>query len=177
MATTFITGSAQKFREVEAVWPGIIRREVDLPEIQSLDPEEIIRHKLEAARQLGVVPCLVEDTSLTIADWNGLPGPLIKWFIASLGVAGLAQLALAGGGPVAAEARTVVGAIDAGGAPRFASGTVSGTIVSPRGEGFGWDAIFEPTGSTKTFGEMSPAEKAIHSMRVRAIEALRRRDV
>jgi len=177
MAMTFITGSAEKFREVEAAWPGVVRREVDLPEIQSLDPEEIIRHKLEAACKLGVTPCLVEDTSLTIADWNGLPGPLVKWFVASLGVSGLARLALAAGGPVAAEARTVVGTIELSGATRFASGSVTGRIVSPRGAGFGWDAIFEPTGSTKTFGEMSPAEKATYSMRVRAIEALRRRDV
>ena len=39
-------------------------------------------------------------------------------------------------------------------------GRVFGTIVSPRGaQGFGYDPLFQPDGSSRTFGEMSAAEK------------------
>ena len=54
-------------------------------------------------------------------------------------------------------------------------GVVEGTIVhTPRGSaGFGYDPIFQPTGSTQTFAELSPAEKNRISHRARAIQSLR----
>ena len=171
MPIAFITGSDGKFREAEAVWPGIVRRDIALPEIQSLEPKAIIRAKLAEALKLGAAPCFVEDTSLTVTAWNGLPGPLIKWFLESLGVEGLAKLVLQSGTGEAA-AQTVIGFAAAAGAVRFAAASVRGRIVAPRGGGFGWDSIFEPEGSQKTFGEMSAAEKAGFSMRVKALRAL-----
>ena len=55
----------------------------------------------------------------------------------------------------------------------FAEGRVEGRIVAPRGENkFGWDPIFEPLGSTKTFAEMTPEEKIAVSHRGRAAAAL-----
>lgn len=54
-------------------------------------------------------------------------------------------------------------------------GVVEGTIVhTPRGSaGFGYDPVFQPTGSTQTFAELSPAEKNRISHRARAIQSLR----
>jgi XTP/dITP diphosphohydrolase len=54
-------------------------------------------------------------------------------------------------------------------------GVVEGTIVgAPRGiAGFGYDPVFQPAGSRKTFAELSPAEKNRISHRARAIQALR----
>src|SRR5262249_52254269 len=53
-------------------------------------------------------------------------------------------------------------------------GETRGTIASsPRGSnGFGWDTIFVPEGHTRTFAEMSGAEKDRVSHRRRAWEAL-----
>jgi len=46
---------------------------------------------------------------------------------------------------------------------------------SPRGtSGFGWDAIFQPLGSERTFAEMTPEEKDRFSMRRLALEQLRK---
>ena len=70
-----------------------------------------------------------------------------------------------------AEAVCVVGFKDENGV-RYFKGAVKGTIVSPRGEGFGWDSIFEPEGSDKTFGEMSLEEKQRYSMRAVALAEL-----
>ena len=54
-------------------------------------------------------------------------------------------------------------------------GAIEGTIVDPpRGEsGFGYDPIFQPSGSIQTFAELSSAEKNRISHRARAIQLLR----
>ncbi|MBL8547262.1 MAG: RdgB/HAM1 family non-canonical purine NTP pyrophosphatase [Hyphomonadaceae bacterium] len=53
-------------------------------------------------------------------------------------------------------------------------GEVRGAIVwPPRGEkGFGYDPIFQPTGFTRTFGEMTHEEKLPLTHRARAFEKL-----
>jgi XTP/dITP diphosphohydrolase len=50
-------------------------------------------------------------------------------------------------------------------------GRVFGTVVSPRGaQGFGYDPLFQPDGASRTFGEMSAAEKhGIHWERREAL--------
>ncbi|MEM6409683.1 MAG: non-canonical purine NTP pyrophosphatase [Pseudomonadota bacterium] len=55
-----------------------------------------------------------------------------------------------------------------------ARGTVDGALVfPPRGTGgFGYDPCFRPTGDSKTFGEMTPTEKARYSHRKRAMDVL-----
>ncbi len=53
-------------------------------------------------------------------------------------------------------------------------GTIKGTIIAERrGEtGFGYDPVFIPEGSAKTFAEMTLPEKNIFSHRKKAIEKL-----
>jgi XTP/dITP diphosphohydrolase len=55
------------------------------------------------------------------------------------------------------------------------AGAIEGRIVrTPRGSaGFGYDPVFEPSGFTRTFGELSSAEKNRISHRARAIRTLR----
>lgn len=69
---------------------------------------------------------------------NGLPGPLIKWFLKTIGNQGLFKIAEAFKN-YQAEAKTIVGYASTQGEIKYFEGVVKGTIVSPRGEGFGWD--------------------------------------
>lgn len=57
-----------------------------------------------------------------------------------------------------------------------ARGSVDGNLVFPgRGTaGFGYDPVFIPDGESKTFAEMTPAEKAKYSHRKKAIDILMR---
>jgi XTP/dITP diphosphohydrolase len=56
-------------------------------------------------------------------------------------------------------------------------GVVEGTIVHQRrgSGGFGYDPVFQPTGLTQTFGELSAEEKNRISHRAQAIRSLRAR--
>lgn len=171
---TFITSSAQKLAEVERLLGhSMARASVSLEEIQAIELEPVVRHKAEQAYAVLGRSVLVEDTGLSFAAWNGLPGALVKWFLTSLGVEGICRV-LQHERNRAATATTIFAYADGGEVCLFA-GVVHGVIPErPRGAaGFGWDAIFQPAGSTKTFAEMTSKEKDQYSMRRLALEQLR----
>jgi len=93
MALYFLTGSKNKFAEIKAVLPQVEQLERDLTEIQELDPHKIIAAKLFEARTHHGNSFMVEDTSLYLDALNGLPGPLIKWFMKTFGGRGLYEIA------------------------------------------------------------------------------------
>src|SRR3989344_6640488 len=144
MPLYFITGNKGKLAEVQSILGNLEALDIDLPEIQSLDAHEIIKAKLEAAQKRQTGEFIVEDNSLYLEGIKGLPGPLIKWFMKTVGNDGLYKLAETFGN-YNAEAKVVIGYSDSSGNVEFFEGITKGTIVSPRGEGgFGWDAIFQP---------------------------------
>ncbi len=170
---SFITGNKGKFAEVQAIIPDVHQLDIDLPEIQEIDPKKVIEAKLKEARtQYAEREFIVEDTSLSLMCLNGLPGPLIKWFTKAMGNEGLVRITERFENN-RAEARTMIGYLNAPGEISFFEGVIPGRIVSPRGDaGFGWDPIFLPDGYEKTFAEMTPVEKNAVSMRRIAVEKL-----
>lgn len=161
----FITGNKNKFDEASKIIRDITWKDIDLVEIQSLDPEEIIKAKLDEAKKHISENIIVEDGGLYIDSLNGLPGPLIKWFMKSLDNEGLYKL-VASLKNKHAEAKVMIGVTFGEKKIKFFEGSIQGQIVSPRGEnGFGWDKIFEPKGFDKTFAEMTTEEKNEISMR------------
>jgi non-canonical purine NTP pyrophosphatase (RdgB/HAM1 family) len=177
VALYFVTGSAHKFAEVKAILPDIEQMEMDLDEIQEIDAHKIIANKLSQARaslEQGR-ELMVEDTSLYLDALNGLPGPLIKWFMKTVGREGIYKLAQTFNN-FGATARTVIGYADEKGVIQFFEGEIKGTIVEPRGDStfgpFGWDPVFLPDGYTQTFGEMGD-EKNLISHRRLAVEKLK----
>jgi non-canonical purine NTP pyrophosphatase (RdgB/HAM1 family) len=171
---TFITSSANKLAEVERILGRpLTQASLPLEEIQAIDLEPVVRHKAHQAYARLGRPVLVEDTGLAFTAWNGLPGALIKWFLTALGPNGICKL-LRDETNRAATATTLFG-YDNGSEYRVFAGTISGVIAeTPRGtNGFGWDAIFQPFGSDRTFAEMKPEEKDRFSMRRLALEQLR----
>ena len=175
----FVTSNPGKAREAEH----FLGRPVsavpsDLPEIQSLDFAEVARAKaLAAAAALGRT-VLVEDSGLEVAAWGGFPGPMTKWITAGpLGQEGLARML----DPFPDRTATAVSALalarpgDRPDQVLVAVGRRDGSLApSPRGtNGFGWDVLFVPEGSARTWAEMSPEEKNRDSHRSRAFAALR----
>jgi XTP/dITP diphosphohydrolase len=74
-----------------------------------------------------------------------------------------------------ARFRCVLALARAGELLETCEGVIEGAIVSaPRGEGgFGYDPVFQPDGSSQTFGELPAPEKNRISHRARAIRELR----
>ncbi len=173
MALYFVTGNAGKFREIKAILPDIEQLDLDLDEIQSLNPQAVIEHKLAQAAAHHDGEFIVEDTSVIYNCLNGLPGTLNKWFMQQLGVEGLADL-VHRYDDHSAVARAAIGYRDSAGQDHYFVGEVKGTIVKPRGtvETFGWNPIFQPDGETRTFAEMTIAEKNALSMRGMAARQL-----
>jgi non-canonical purine NTP pyrophosphatase (RdgB/HAM1 family) len=115
---------------------------------------------------------IVEDTGLYLDALNGLPGALVRWFLVTIGPAGICAL-IPAGADRRATARTAVALCDGGGVEVFVGETPGVVAAAPAGAGgFGWDPIFRPDGASRTFAEMDQAEKNVYSMRRQALEGL-----
>jgi non-canonical purine NTP pyrophosphatase (RdgB/HAM1 family) len=171
MTPPFVLVSGNRGKIAEArrtVGAGLEAVEVDLPEIQSLSFLEVVEEKAaEAWRRLGR-PLVVEEAGLELSSMNGFPGPLVKWMLDAIEAEGIARAAAALG-DVRATARCLLLYRD-GERSVLGEGATTGTLVlPPRGQGgFGWDPVFLPEGETRTFGELSGAEKDAVSHRGRA---------
>lgn len=168
-----VTGNPHKLTEWQQILPKDIVMEtadVDLPEIQSDDAEEIVRDKARRAYKVVGKPVVVEDVSAGLEKLGGLPGPFIKFFNKRLG--GDALYKLAGN----EEARATVSASVAyhdGSEMIVVRADVPGKVVAPRTrEGFGFDIVFVPDGETETFAEMASEKKNSLSHRRKAIQLL-----
>ncbi len=169
----FLTSNKNKFEEAKLILPNIKQLNIDLPEIQELDAKKIIKEKIKAAYQHKKANFIIEDTSLYLKNLNGLPGPLIKWFIESIGPEGIFKMAKSFN-CFEAEAITIVAYATSKNKIHFFEGKISGTIVKPKIlSSLRWDSIFKPSGYQKTFAEMSRKEKTAISMRGAAFAKLR----
>lgn len=171
---TFITGNQNK-ADYLAKWLNIEvpHHKLDLDEIQSLNLRAVAEHKARQAYEVLRTPALVEDVALTFTALGNLPGTFVKWFLEDLGIEKLASLAQS------LEHQKAVASICYayfdGQEMHFFEQDVNGSITpTPRGNrGFGWNAIFIPEGSDKTFAEMTDEEVEPFSPRFLAIEKLR----
>lgn len=171
---TFITGNPYKVAEAERILGFKLRHHaLDLAEIQEVSIEAVVQDKVAAAYRHLRCPVIIEDTGLSITAWNGLPGALTKWFLQRLGLSGICELLNASSNRQAI-ASTIVVAFDGQSEPLICPGMINGSIAeAPMGDtGFGWDPIFIPEGSSRTFAQMSSEEKDCFSMRRLAFEAL-----
>jgi XTP/dITP diphosphohydrolase len=173
----FVTTNEHKRREVQDILGFALgRADLDLPEIQAIDPADVATEKARAAREaLGDtdLPVLVEDSGLMVDAWGGFPGALTKWLMQSVGNEGLLRM-FAPGDDRSARAVCVVALAEAGGRVLTFRGEVRGTVAeSPRGEGgFGYDPVFVPGWSSMTYAQMGEG-KNTDSHRARAFRAVK----
>ena len=122
------------------------------------------------------ISCFSEDTGLEVEALNGAPGVRSARY-AGTGSAddNIDRLLrnLRHSGNRKARFRTVISLIWKGTEHLF-EGICDGVITDQRkGEGgFGYDPVFVPSGSTRTFGEMSLEEKNKYSHRKKAADQL-----
>ncbi|MEO8043809.1 MAG: RdgB/HAM1 family non-canonical purine NTP pyrophosphatase [Spartobacteria bacterium] len=136
---------------------------------------------LTISRQLGGL-VLADDSGLEVDSLGGAPGIFSARF-AGEGVSDesnrgklRAELALLPAGTSrAARFRCSLVLARAGEVVASFEGSVEGIILEEErgGGGFGYDPLFQPDGSARSFAELSPAKKNAISHRARAAEKLR----
>ena len=149
---------------------------IDIPEpYQTLEENAI--EKSNVIYNLKNTACFAEDSGLEVHALNGEPG------VKSARYAGdgrnfdenITKLLhnLTGIEDRSAQFKTVI-CLTIDGKHNIFEGICEGNITKERRghEGFGYDAVFIPNGSLKTFGEMSLPEKNIFSHRRQATEKL-----
>lgn len=156
--------NALKIEETRAVFPDLVSVDVNLLEVQNVDPRVVVGHKLDQVAALGLPHAvLVEDTGLALSVWRGLPGALVAWFVDGLGPAGIWEVVA----PLADHAAVATSALGVvhGGERAIWTGSTAGRIVAPRGPERGWTSVFEVDGTGSTLGEMSVAQRHAVTMR------------
>jgi XTP/dITP diphosphohydrolase len=138
-------------------------------EVQLDDLERIAIEASKNALKKMKKPIMVEDSGLFIEILSGFPGPYSSYANRTIGIRGVLKL-LEGAVERNAEFHSAVAYATPSEQPKIFVGITEGSIsTEPRGNGgFGFDPIFIPKGSDKTFGEMPLEEKNRHSHRAKA---------
>lgn len=167
----FVTSNKDKIKEAQAILKGIkvIPVSLDLPELQG-HHEMVTHEKTKYAFSQLEKALIVDDTALCFDALHGLPGIYIKHFLQELGRKGVVKLLL----PYNNKRATAICSIGYHDGKKISLfvGETRGTIVSPRGDRFGWDPIFQPEGSNLTYAEMPQEEKNKISHRTKALHKL-----
>lgn len=139
--------------------------------------EENARNKSRVIYEMTGLDCFSEDTGLETEALNGEPG------VKSARYAGESRsfdanidkllINLAGQTNRRARFRTVISLLIDGVETQF-EGICNGQIINERrgNNGFGYDPVFVADGESRSFAEMTLAEKAQYSHRARATEKL-----
>lgn len=184
MKLIFATNNQHKVDEIRSVLPGnfsvITLKEagidIDIPEPHDT-LQENAAEKARTIYQLTHTNCFSEDTGLEVFSLNNEPG------VKSARYAGEDKafekniekllLNLKNSKDRSAQFRTVICLI-LNGKEYFFEGICKGEIIDQKKgqEGFGYDPVFVPEGSVKTFAEMGLKEKNSFSHRSKAVERL-----
>jgi len=173
----FATNNVNKFNEAREVLAesriavGMLR--VKSLEIQSESLGEIAQASVMEASEKCRLPMVVEDAGLFVDALNGFPGPYAAYVYRTIGNKGLLRL-MERIDKRKAEFKSVVAYFSSQlESPMCFEGTVTGEIVRRERKatnkmGFGFDPIFKPDNSDKTFAQMNVAEKCKRSHRAAA---------
>ena len=179
-----------KVREISALLEPygmavVSAKELDLPEPVENGTTFFANAELKArsAADLSGLPALADDSGLCVEALNGDPGVRTAdwaetptgrdWPLAMRKV----EDALTAAGPDAARDAHFVCVLALAwpdGHVEWWEGAAYGTLTwPPRGTvGFGYDPVFVPTGETRTYAELDPAEKHARSHRADAFRKL-----
>jgi XTP/dITP diphosphohydrolase len=174
----FATGNINKFNEARSILSpygisvGMLRMKGD--EIQSDSLKEIAEAAVTNAYNRTKLPIFVEDAGLFIDALDGFPGPYAAYVYKKIHNGGLLKL-MENITDRQAKFQSVIAYCDKTlREPNCFWGESKGKITQterkpPRKTSFGFDPIFQPIGSKKSFAEMTMPEKNGFSHRAMAL--------
>ena len=174
----FATGNINKFNEARSILSeydiavGMLR--VKAVEIQSSSIIKIAEYSVIDAFKRCHLPVIVEDAGLFIEALDGFPGPYAAYVYKTISNPGLLKL-MENVDNRKATFRSSIAYYEGQSAPTCFEGEAQGEIVFDERwgtgkAGFGFDPIFSPSGSKKTFAEMPIEEKNGFSHRANAFQ-------
>lgn len=174
----FATDNIDKFNEACRIMDrfkiavGMLR--VKASEIQSESLEEIAKASVTDTFRRCNLPLIVEDAGLFVDTLEGFPGPYAAYVYKTIGNKGLIKLLKEDENRKATFHSVVAYHSTELKSPLCFKGEVSGEITEEERRGsskktFGFDPIFKPAKSDRTFAEMTIQEKNKHSHRAQAL--------
>ncbi len=174
----FATNNVHKFNEARQVLAkydiatGMLRTKS--LEIQSNSLEEIAKTSVIDAFEKCHLPIIVEDAGLFVETLNGFPGPYAAYVYKTVGNKGLLQIMKEAENRNARFESAIAYHSSNLDASICFLGEAVGEITREERKGnsesgFGFDPIFKPADSEKTFAEMTIAEKNKFSHRASAL--------
>jgi XTP/dITP diphosphohydrolase len=174
----FATGNDHKIEEARSVFS---QHNIEIKKLEGYEKLEIQDPNLENIAKTAlalIIPStkklvMVEDSGLFIHPLYGFPGPYSSFVFETLGIEGVLKL-LDGAKSRKAEFRSSVSFGTDGKILATFSSVTEGTITTePKGtSGFGFDPIFVPMWTSKTFAQMEIKEKNVYSHRAKAFTKL-----
>ncbi len=172
----FATGNEHKLEEAKAALSphkiNVIKLDgAEKLEIQHTNLEEIARAALSLiVTKTGDKLVFVEDSGLFVHELNGFPGPYSSFVFETIGTEGILKL-MKDAKNRKAEFRSSVSLGTKGMILGTFSSVTEGMLTAEaKGEnGFGFDPIFVPMWTNKTFGQMQLKEKTVYSHRAKAL--------
>jgi XTP/dITP diphosphohydrolase len=174
----FATGNIHKFHEARNI---LTRLDIAVgmlkmkdTEIQSDSLAEIAQTSARDVFKRSSLPVIVEDAGLFVDALKGFPGPYAAYVYKTVGNKGLLKL-MEGAENRKARFWSAIAYCDSSSrAPVVFEGEAEGEItvaerVGNGKSGFGFDPVFKPDGSAKTFAEMTLEEKNCFSHRAKAV--------
>ena len=174
----FATGNINKFNEARSILSSygfaVAMLRVKGDEIQSDSLKEIAKTSAINAYKRSRLPIFVEDAGLFIDALSGFPGPYAAYVYKTIHNSGILRL-MENVADRRAKFQSVIAYSDETLCePECFDGESNGEITlterKPQGKtAFGFDPIFQPIGSSKSFADMTIEEKNAFSHRAMAI--------
>ena len=158
----FASSNKHKYHEakkiLESFGMNVTFYKVELEEIQSDSLYEIASRKAAMAFEKLGKPVIVEDDGLFIDSLGGFPGPYSSYVFRTIGNKGILDLAKGR----SAKFASVISFSDKNISKSFEA-KIDGKISTRlKGDGWGYDPIFVPLESKKTFAELANKNELSH---------------
>lgn len=174
----FATGNDHKIEEAKTALAQYNIEVKKLDEFQKLEIQHPDLGEIASSALVLIVTktdkaVFVEDSGLFIHQLNGFPGPYSSYVYETIGIEGILKLLEEAKTRKAEFRSSVAFGMNGKWLANFSSATEGTIQMQPRGQnGFGFDPIFVPIWTSKTFAEMELKEKTIYSHRAKAISKL-----
>jgi len=174
----FATGNVHKFNEARSLFApygfSVAMFRVKGDEIQSESLRAVANAAVVNAFNRTGLPIFVEDAGLFVEALDGFPGPYAAYVYKTIHNNGILRLMERKKNRRATFCSVIAYLDKSLSEPRFFEGESKGDITlterkQPKKVAFGFDPIFQPAGSNRSFAEMTIEEKNGFSHRAKAI--------